>query len=147
MLPALSHHETGNNHQNTEFHNSHTRCNALTYIHLCLILTRQFLTIQCHRLSTLLLLIYIANTHPSSLGMSGEPANFEPADLCSATHPCSLNTVITTVSLRPNTLCSVGDLCSLAMILLTANMGPADLRNEVHPCSHGMSNTTVNLDQ
>jgi len=31
-IPALTHHETGNNHNNTEFHNSHTKCNALTYI-------------------------------------------------------------------------------------------------------------------
>jgi uncharacterized protein YjbI with pentapeptide repeats len=82
-----------------------------------------------------------SNTHPSSLGMSGEPANFEPADLCSATHTCSLNTAITTVSLRAN------NLCSFRMILLTANLGPADLCNEVHLCSHGTSSARVNWDQ
>ena len=51
-----------------------------------------------------------SNTHPSSVGMSGEPANFEPADLNSATHPCSISTGITTVSLKTNNLCSAGDL-------------------------------------
>jgi hypothetical protein len=87
MLPTVSHHETGNNHQNTEFHNTHKKqCTGLHNVSD--IDTTVFNNTMQEAVNFTFADLY-SNTHPSSLGMSGEPANFEPADLCSATHPCS----------------------------------------------------------